>query len=92
MKNIVKIMAVLTVINTIGLVTMTPSRALRQPGTNLGAHARWLKSSDREYNELYRNRNRTPEQQKRFEELTQQRKEQREILREGGVKNLNRAL
>lgn len=90
MKNSGIFIALLALIGSPALFAMTSS--VRSVGQGAQAHARWLQGSHKEYNELYRNRNRTPEQEARFKELKEQRTEQRGFLRDAGVRNVNRAL
>lgn len=106
MKNLVKIAAVLSLISSLSLIGMgattastgagtaasTAASSIRSAGAGVGAHARDLQRSHREYNELYRNRNRTPEQQARFEEMSTQRTDLKDAIRQGGIRNINRAL
>ena len=108
MKKLVKIVAVLTVFSSLGLIgmgvtstaassaastaTSTAATGMRSAGSGLGAHARDLQRSNRERTSLSRDRNRTPEQQERLDNLNQQRRQNIDALRQGGVRNLNRAL
>lgn len=104
MKNLVKVIAVLSLITSLNLIgmgaastaattaTSTATTGIRSVGAGVEAHARDLQRSHREYNELYRNRNRTAAQQARFEQLEKERAAHRTSIRQGGIRNINRAL
>ena len=100
MKNLVKMIAVLTVFSSLSLIgmgatstaTSTAATGMRSAGSGVGAHARNLQRTNRERTGLSRERNRTPEQQERLDTLNQQRSESKDALRQSGVRNLNRAL
>lgn len=96
MKNLVKIIAVLSLVSSLNLIGMnvasTATTGIRSVGAGVGAHARELQRSHKEYNELYRNRSRTAAQQARFEQLDSERAAHRTSIRQGGIRNINRAL
>lgn len=104
MKNLVKVIAVLSLITSLNLIgmgaastaattaTSTATTGIRSVGAGVEAHARDLQRSHREYNELYRNRNRTPAQQARLDQLEKERAAHRTSIRQGGIRNINRAL
>lgn len=99
MKNLVKIVATLTVFTSLSLIgmgaasttTSTAVTGMRSVGSGVGAHARNLQRTTREHTRLSRERNRTPEQQERLDTLNQQRLESKDALRQN-VGSLNRAL
>lgn len=83
MKNLVKIIAVLVVFSPIALNAMGGDLRSAAPGT--GTAMRAYQHSNKEFVELSRNRNRTPEQEARFQQLKAERQQNVESLREGGI-------
>lgn len=91
MKNLLKLLVVLTSFIGTGLVAMNTG-GIRATGAGVGAHARALQQSRKEYVELSRNRNRTEAETARLKQLDAERAAHRTSIRQGGIRNINRAL